>query len=378
MKNGVTLRRALLVVLAAILAVGLASCAAPTEEETAVPEQTATPEPVEQEPQGPVMALIMAGDTAFNRELAAQAGNYSVQAGYELLPFFSASAEQQETDFYTAIGKGIEAIILIPVDEDTLQTVVEQTETMRIPIINALNPVNGVVTMLVSPDYQLMGSMAAEQVGALKPDGAQVLTLEEAGTAFISQMIHDGFVGRAAELGSVTVSKSVIVENNADVARERTLAVLDVEAGIDVICAQSEELALGALSAVSESGREVSIIVCGGSADAMEKVESGQYAACIFTSPTQLAELAVSYAAQAAAGTAVPQYAAMRIEVITPENVAQHKQAGAYADLILPEPTPEPTETPGPGESGDPGATEKGTPETDTPEPDETDTPETQ
>jgi len=373
------LKQALSLLLVAALVIGLASCTAPAEEATEAPEeQTATPQSAASEPQLPVIALMMAGDTAFYQELATQAAQHAQQAGYGLLSFFSSSAGQQETDFYTAMGKGVKAIILIPVDSDSLQAVVEQAEAMKIPIINALNPVNGVVNMLISPDFQLMGSLAAEQAAAINPDGARVLTLEEAGTAFISQMIHDGFMGRAEELGNITVVQSVIVENDVDAAREQTAAVLDVEGNINLICAQSEAIAQGALAAAEQGGHEVQIIVCGASEDAMAKVEEGEYAACIFMSPAQLAELAIGYAVKAAEGLEVPQYAGMQIEAVTPETVTQYRQSGRYADIIQPVPTPEsaPTVTPSEGQDGQ---QETDMPEADQPgagEPDETSAPE--
>lgn len=332
------MKKLVCIVILVALVLGVAACGDEAQQEPS-PSASQTAEPTAEPTSNlPNISLVMSGDNAFNRELAKQAELVAAQHQFEILPFFSDSSAQQETDLYTALGKGTKAIILMPVDPDNLQKVMENIEAQKIPVINILSPVNGVVQMLISPDFQNMGAIVAQAAAAIKPPGAKIFALEEEGNTFISQMIHDGLVAGAASQGNASIIKSAVVRNETEAVYTKTLEVLNSTEGINIVFAQSEEMLDGVLKAVLESGKEVSIITCGGSEATMQKITEGSVRASVFMSPRELAQLAVDNAFLIASDPAaqIPQYAGLQIQLITPENVAQYMVSGAYADIILP------------------------------------------
>lgn len=362
------------IILIVVLAVAVLSCGQNTvdrQTETAEqtqPEQTPVPSAT---PAGPSVALVMDGENEFNTELNRRVEEYAAAAGFRLLSFFSADASAQVTDIYTAIGDGTSAIILMPIDMDNLQVVIEETAAQKVPVINALYLVNGTVETLISPNYQTLGELAAETIYDMKPDAA-VLTVEQVGTATVAQMIHDGFARKVRELETIIIEKSIIVDAQGKSVYDSVLEALHANEKIDTMFVQDEIFAAEAVRAALDIGRDLIIVTHGGGAGIMGMIETGTIDASIFASPNELAKIAAEFVANATNGTAaIPQFAELRLEIITPDNVASYRQSGEYADYILPpppEPTPVPEETP----EGESGAEEEETGNTET-QPENTD-----
>ncbi|MGI6153550.1 MAG: sugar ABC transporter substrate-binding protein [Christensenellaceae bacterium] len=329
------MRKALVLLLCIAVLCVLSACA----EENAPAQETAQPTPVVEEappsktPDLPMIALVMTGNNAFNQVLAEKIEPLVDEAGYRLETYYSASAEEQETDVYTAIGGGAEAIILMPVDMDNLQQVIEECDAQKIPVINILTPANGIVKILISQDYPNVGAQAAKTAAQLKP-GAKVLTVEQEANPFIMQLIHDGFVAAALEEGFVTVEKSVIVgESTVDIF-EYIKGVLELNEQLDLIYIQDESLTEEVVQAAEAVGREFTIVASGADAATLEMIASGRVDATLFASPRQLAELAALYVADE---NRSDQYAKLKTEIITQQNVSSYQADGGYADVLTDE-----------------------------------------
>ncbi|MEF9990159.1 MAG: substrate-binding domain-containing protein [Christensenellaceae bacterium] len=336
------MRKFTYMVLAMLMVLMMVSCTAKTQQPSATPAPTPAPTPTE-----PAIALVMSGKDTFNEELAAKAAEYAAKSGYRILPYFSQGS--QVNDIYAAIGEGAKSIILMPQDPDNLQVVLEEADAQNIPIINVMQPVNAVVKMLIAPDYQKMGLIAAKNIAAARPNGAEVLTVESGGTAFIPQLIHDGFAGGAAQIDNVSVMQSIIVDS-MEAAYEQVKAL---SGGTNAIYSETDFGALGAVKAIAESGADISVVSTGGSAQIMQAIKSGAIQSSVFVSPTQLADLAVYYAIAAAMSPdgQMPQYAGLEIEVIDSANVDQYLAYGNYAHTMTSTAagaTPAPTDTPAP------------------------------
>ncbi len=312
---------------------------------TAEPESTQTAEITSQtqEPVAaptlstPAVALVLTQEDAFNQEFAAQTDAALAKQGYRSLVYYSNTPQEQYDNIYQAIADSADAVILLPRDMDNLQVALEECETQGIPVINVMVPINGIVQMLISPDYQKMGAVAAQHAMAARPEGARVLLLES-GSGFVSQLVHDGFVNEIKEQESIKVAEARITDGTVEDAAEQTKQALEKDAAINLVFAETEENALGAVQAAQEKGADVKIIARGGSAAMMQAVKDGQVYASVFASPKELAERAVYYAMEASsnAETALPQYDGLVIETILSEDVERYRQSGNYAHVIAP------------------------------------------
>ncbi|MCD8349977.1 MAG: sugar ABC transporter substrate-binding protein [Planctomycetaceae bacterium] len=109
--------------------------------------------------------------------------------------------------------------------------------------------------------------------------------------------------------------------------REEGLTVMDDMlqrfAQIDGVICSNDELALGAISAISESGRADDILVCGfdGNKYALEAIKSGDMAATIDHAPYSMGYLAIETCVKAAQGQPVDKLTVMEVEVVDSTNV---------------------------------------------------------
>jgi ABC-type sugar transport system substrate-binding protein len=330
------MKRIAIVLLVGIMLLCACACGQRREEEapaqpSGTPVPTAGPVPEE-----PPVALVLAGENEYTQTVAAAARPLAEAEGYGLSVYYSADAGAQLDDMYAAIGGGAKCIILMPIDMDNLQPVLDECDLLKLPVVNIMVPVNGLVRVLISPDYQFMGAQAAEAVDGLSlPDAANVLTIEALDSPFVTQLVHDGFHTASRELDNVTLAASVLAAGG-DVYRKTKDALAEDET-LNCVFVIDEYLTPDAIRAVREAGRPVAVIAMGGGVEMQAAVEGGSAAASVFSSPYELAELACAYALMAANGgdTAIPQYAGLRTEIMDGQTIAQYKSTG-YADVMLP------------------------------------------
>jgi len=342
------MKRVLLVMLTALAAAMVCACVQQQEqqEDTTIAVMTPAPLPTDEpEPEAPPIALVLAGENEYTSIVASTARPLVEEGGYRLLEYYSKDPDAQLEDMYSAIGEGVKCIIIMPIDMDNLQPVLDQCDALKLPAINIMIPVNGFVRMLISPDYQSMGVKAAEIAGALLADGASVLSVETQDVPFVTQLMHDGFYLQSLETDNVTLADSILAGRDTDDAYIKIKKALADNEALNCVFVMDENLAPQAVRAAREAGRDIVVISTGGGSAVQSAIEDGSITASVFTSPYELAQLASKYALMAADGNdaAIPQYAALRIEVIDAQNLPKYRRDG-YADVILPplaEPEPE-------------------------------------
>ncbi len=335
------MKRILIVLLVGIVLLGACACGQQPEEAEVSEQPSGTPVPTaEPVPEEPPIALVLAGESEYTQTVAAAAQPLAEAGGYRLSVYYSADAGAQLDDMYAAIGGGAKCIILMPIDMDNLQPVLDECDLLKLPVVNIMVPVNGLVRVLISPDYQFMGAQAAEAVDGLSLDAANVLTIEAVDSPFVTQLVHDGFSTASGELDNVTLAASVLAAGG-DVY-QKTKDALAADETLNCVFVIDEYLTPDVIRAVQEAGRAVAVVATGGGVEMQAAVEGGSVAASVFSSPYELAELACEYALMAADGNdaAIPQYAGLRTEVMDGQTVAQYKSTG-YADVMLPPQQPE-------------------------------------
>ncbi len=302
------------------------------QEATATPQtaqMTATPSKA---PTLPIIALVLAKDTPFNNAFEEKAKTAAEKMGYNLLSYYCTSPSNQVDNIYSAIGEGTKAIIIEPLDMDNLQVVLEECDSQKIPVINALVPINGIVKMLISPDFTQIGKTVAQNVSKWG-DNINILSVEEKSAAFVNQLVHDGLQKGADEYKNVRIAHAIITEDEEESAYNAILQKLKEE-DINAIFAYTEAIAKGAVKAVEESGKEINIIAFGASADIIGLIQSGKIKEGVFISPNQIADLAVKNAIEAVNGLNIPQFANLNTQTITSANAQNYAKFGSYGDLL--------------------------------------------
>ncbi len=209
------------------------------------------------------------------------------------------SAPKQTGDVEAAIVQGVDAIVISPLDVNSLAPAVEQAVGAGIPVVTIDRRVDGVDGILahVGADNVKGGEAQAEAVMAAFPDGAKIFHLQGqpgAGPAIDrNQGVHNVLDGKD--------EYEIIFEQTANFARAEALTV--TEAGLaangkpDVIIAANDDMALGAYEAVAAAGYD-DVMIYGFDAlpEALVAVRDGALAGTVEQFPGEQSRTAVRIA----------------------------------------------------------------------------------
>lgn len=311
----------MLVILLVFCACGAQNETDPSEEELIEPEDVDLRTRI---------GFCLAGEGAFYDQLKADIVQACDRLDYAADIVTANSGQKQENDILAMLGAGVSAIVIDPVDVDALESALADAETAGVPVINIIDSINGRVSTLITPDYAAIGKSAGERaVTLLGEGGGRCLELKSDYDSFIMQLMSDGFAAAIGQAGGVTLAGDAYCGSDEQQAYQ---AVKTAPEDISFIFAHNEALARGALRAISESGRDVKLVVYGGGRETLQSVQSGQTDAAVFFGTQQLVDIAVGVADEfIKSATYEPSlYFKLTIDVATAENAA-----GYLADDLL-------------------------------------------
>lgn len=245
----------------------------------------------------------------------------------------AASAEQQREDISEMLNAKPSVIVVDPVDVDSLETELAECDTHNVQVINAIDPVNGNVSMLISPNYTTIGEKAGQCALEALASGGGCMLLGTEYDSFTMQLMTDGFNSKIGGNSSISVVSEQFCGTDEEKAYETVKSELTKD--IAFIFAQGPELGRGAIRAAQESGKDVKIAVFGGDMDIIGAVSSGEAYAAIFCGPGALAREAVSQASQFLASESYvpPQYSEIPVAVVKQADAPSYYAEGEiYAE----------------------------------------------
>jgi ribose transport system substrate-binding protein len=195
----------------------------------------------------------------------------------------------------------------------------------------------GIVVAHIGRDNVAMGSMVGEAVKArLTADGvegAKIIEIQgDAGGAVMMDR-RDGF--HAAMEGSgheiVAGPYAEYIRANAVVAMQD---LLQANPDVQVVYAHNDDMALGALQVLQESGRD-DVLVAGvdGLSEALEVMATGgNYVATALNDPQYLGDVTIQVAREAIAGSDVPEFVDAGSKAVTKDNVEDFPRDGLFAE----------------------------------------------
>ncbi len=321
---------ALLFFTAAIL-FALAACGTQPAAASVTPTATTAQADDTEQPAGPPIGISLAGEGGFYEQLTADLSAACASLGHEVSIVSADSSDKQVSDIESFLNAGASVIVIDPVDVDALEAVLAECETEGVPVINIIDPVNGAVSTLISPDYIEIGNSAGERAVALYGEsGGTCLELKTGYDSFVMQLMSDGFLSAISQDENVTLAAEEYCGNDEDKAYESVKAEL-AAGSVNFVFAQSAELAHGAIRALAESGKTASLAVYGGDQTIMEAVSSGKVDTALFLSTAQIAQLAIADADGFIKNVAyVPaQYRQLNVYTATADTVAEVYTAGS-------------------------------------------------
>lgn len=234
-------------------------------------------------------------------------------------------ANTQNSQLENMIAGGVNAIILIPGDATAQAVMVEEAHAQNIPVIELCTKTEAedYRTSFVGSDDIVAGRMLMEYLGDLVDGKGDMI-------------IFHGPTGVSAEINHHTGAQQMIKEKNWDIkvvaekvcnwSREEAMTAMEniITSGMkfDIIFAENDEMAVGALSALKDSGLKYVIGGIDAIPDAVQAVADGDMDCTFFQDYITQAKTALDVAIKAASGEQVDASYDIDFVLITKENVA--------------------------------------------------------
>ena len=231
------------------------------------------------------------------------------------------SAETQASQVEDFITRGVDLLIINPVDSDAIGTSVMACNEANIPVITVTRASNaGPVVQHLDIDNKEAGRLDAEQLLKDLDGKGKVAILE--GIAGSSSAIEreEGFVD-ALKGSEVEVVTSLTANYSREEGATVTEDILQSNPELDAIYAHNDEMALGAVRAVAAAGRSAEIKIYGIDAtdDALVAVENGEMAATVQQQPDLQIETALENAIKYLGGETLEPLVNIPLKLIVKE-----------------------------------------------------------
>ena len=228
-------------------------------------------------------------------------------------------AAKQTTDIETLVASGISVLIVNPVDSDAVTGAVEAAKTAGVRVIAVDRAVNGTeVDCQIASDNVAGAAMATQFIVDQLGEGAIVAELQ--GVTGASAAID-----RSAGFHSVADSKlTVVASQTANFDRAQGMTVMEnmLQANGDIqgVFAANDEMALGALEAISGANKTVLVVGFDATDDAIAAVKDGRMAATVQQQPALLGATAVEAAVKLINGETIQKNLPVEVTLVTKDN----------------------------------------------------------
>ncbi|RAK10607.1 ribose transport system substrate-binding protein [Halanaerobium saccharolyticum] len=216
--------------------------------------------------------------------------------------------------------KQIDVLIVNPVDGNAVVSAITAANDAGVPVITVDRAAEGgdVVSHIASDNVaggKMAGDFIAEQLG----EEGNVVELQGIPGTSAARDRGEGFNNSMDSYSGL----EVIARQPAGFDRAEGMTVMEnILQGnpeIDAVFAHNDNMALGAMEAISAAGRSDEIMIVGFDAieNAVEAVEEGRMAATVAQKPSLMGEMAVETAVKVANGEEVEEYTPVPLELIT-------------------------------------------------------------
>jgi inositol transport system substrate-binding protein len=239
------------------------------------------------------------------------------------------SADKQVQQVESFIAQRVSAIILNPCEVEASSPAVEKAMTAGIPVINVNSETRAAPTAFIGSRDEDAGRIAMEYIARRLNGNGNVV------------MMH-GFMGQAAQIKRDQGAREVLAANPGlhllaaqtaewDRAKGMTLMENWLQSygdRINAVFAQNDEMAMGALIAIEQSGRKGKIVVVGvdAIADALEAVRTGRLDATVYQDASGQGTAAVDTAVKIVHHAAYEKQVLIPFQLVTHDNIAQYSR----------------------------------------------------
>ena len=240
---------------------------------------------------------------------------------------------KQAADIEDLVNAGISVLLVNPVDSDAVGSAVEYAISKGVKVISVDRAVNGVeIDCQIASDNVLGAELATQFIVDQLGEGAVVAELE--GVTGASAAID-----RSAGFHNVADAKlKVAASQTANFDRAEGMAVMEnmLQANGDIqgVFAANDEMALGALEAVSGAGKDILVVGFDATDDAIEAIKAGRMGATVAQQPALIGATAVQNAVKLMNGETIEKSCPVEVTLVTAENVDTFGAAAEAVEIV--------------------------------------------
>ena len=226
---------------------------------------------------------------------------------------------KQVSDIEDLIAKEISVLIVNPVDSDAVTGAVQAAKDKGVCVISVDRAVNGVeIDCQIASDNVLGAELATQYIVDTVGEGAKVAELQ--GTSGASAAIDRGTGFHNIADAKLDVVASQVANFDRTEGMSVMENILQANGDIKAVFAANDEMALGAVEAVSGAGKNVVIVGFDATDDAIAAIKEGRMAATIAQQPDLIGSTAIENALKLIGGEAIPSSIPVEVTLITKEN----------------------------------------------------------
>ena len=251
------------------------------------------------------------------------------------------SSAKQLTDIESLITQGIDALVINAWDKDAIGPAIDKAAAEGIPMVGYDRLIEDDRTFYLTFDNKGVGSIIAQEVTKVKPDGNFAIIKGDPGdpnAAFLLSGMME-VIGDDVKAGKIKVAGEAFSDGwkpeNAQKNMEQILTSNDNK--IDAVLAENDGMAGGVVAALSAQGLVIPVGGQDGDLAAINRVARGTQTVSVWKDSRQLGKAAGEIAAKLADGAALDS-----IEGATKFNGGEK---GVEMNAILLTPTPITKET---------------------------------
>ena len=241
---------------------------------------------------------------------------------------------KQVSDIEDLISKQISVLIVNPVDSDAVSGAVQDAIDQGIKVISVDRVVNGVtVDCEIASDNVAGAELATQYIVDTLGEGTKVAELQ--GTSGASAAID-----RGTGFHNIADDKlEVVASQVANFDRTEGMSVMEnmLQANSDIkaVFAANDEMALGAVEAISGAGKDIMVVGFDATDDAIAAIKEGRMAATIAQQPDLIGYTAVENAIKLINNESIPSSIPVEVTLVTSENADSYAAASTGSTEIV-------------------------------------------
>ncbi|MBE6894668.1 MAG: D-ribose ABC transporter substrate-binding protein [Ruminococcaceae bacterium] len=226
---------------------------------------------------------------------------------------------KQVSNVEDLVATGISVLIINPVDSDAVTGVVEAAMAKGVRVISVDRAVNGVeIDCQIASDNVLGAELATQYIVDTLGEGVKVAELEGIPGASAA-------IDRSAGFHNIADTKlDVVAKQTANFDRTQGMSVMEnilqANSDIQAVFAANDEMALGAVEAISGAGKKVMVMGFDATDDAIEAIKTGRMAGTIAQQPALIGSTAVENAVKLISGEGIAKSIPVEVTLITKDN----------------------------------------------------------